>query len=60
MSTLSGTDWDSKPPSDITQEYGDIFLNENKYLIFEVPSVVVPGDFNFLLNPLHKDFTKVI
>jgi RES domain-containing protein len=24
-----------------------------------VPSVVTPGEWNFLLNPLHPDFPKV-
>jgi len=25
----------------------------------QVPSAVVQGEFNFLLNPAHKDFKKV-
>lgn len=56
---LTGTDWDSHPPSALTQKMGDTFLINNTDLILQVPSVVVPGDFNFLLNPLHKDFHRV-
>ncbi len=32
---------------------------ENKYCILKVPSAVVKGDFNYLLNPYHMDFKKV-
>lgn len=53
------TDWRSVPHSHSTQEIGDGFLLENKYLVFKVPSVVVQGDFNFLINPLHSRFREV-
>ena len=32
---------------------------ENKYCILRVPSVVTKGDFNLLINPNHKDFSKI-
>ncbi len=56
---LSGTNWDSHPPSHITQDIGDKFINDNEHLVLKVPSVVVPGDFNFLINPFHIEFSKV-
>ena len=28
-------------------------------MVLKVPSVVVPGDFNYLLNPAHAEFYKV-
>ncbi len=59
LKKLQGTNWDSHPPSSITQDQGDQFLKQNKYLYCEVPSVVVVGDYNILLNPLHEDFHKV-
>ncbi len=52
-------DWKSIPQSHSTQEIGDKFLSENKYLVFRVPSVVVQGDFNFLINPAHRLFYEV-
>lgn len=52
-------DWKSYPHSHSTQEIGDQFLKANQYLILKVPSVVVQGDFNFLLNPLHPAFKAV-
>ena len=52
-------DWKSIPHSHTTQEIGDGFLSENNFLVFKVPSVVVQGDFNFLINPAHRRFREV-
>lgn len=52
-------DWKSFPHSGSTQRIGDNFILENKFLVLKVPSVVVQGDFNYLINPNHKDFKKV-
>ena len=51
--------WNSIPHSHSTQVIGDSFVSEQKFLVLKVPSVVVPGEFNFLLNPNHKDFDRV-
>jgi RES domain-containing protein len=52
-------DWRSNPHSNSTQNIGDQFIVESKYLIFQVPSAVVPGDFNFLINPNHSLIKEV-
>jgi RES domain-containing protein len=52
-------DWkDISPPMDLKQ-IGDNFLKQQKHLLLQLPSVVVPAEYNFLLNPLHKDIKKV-
>ncbi len=52
-------DWKAIPHSNSTQLIGDKFLEDGKYLLMKVPSVVVQGDFNFLINPAHKLFSKI-
>lgn len=52
-------DWKGYPHYHATQEIGDAFLNRNSQLILKVPSAVVEGDFNFLINPAHSDFRRV-
>ncbi|NOX85800.1 MAG: RES family NAD+ phosphorylase, partial [Chlorobi bacterium] len=52
-------DWKSIPYPGTLQEIGDTLIRENKYLVIKVPSAVVQGDFNYLLNPAHPDFLKV-
>lgn len=37
----------------IAQEEGDRFIKEGKWALWKVPSALVPGDFNFLVNPHH-------
>ena len=51
--------WRKFPHPHFTQQLGDAFVQDNKFLVLKVPSAVVPGDFNFLLNPAHSDFKKV-
>lgn len=53
------SDWRSNPHSNSTQMIGDQFISESKSLVLQVPSAVVPGDFNFLINPKHPEITKV-
>lgn len=42
-----------------TQKIGDDFIKAGKFAILEVPSAVVEGDSNFLINPRHKDAKKI-
>lgn len=51
--------WRDFPHPNTTQGFGDKFINENKYCLLRVPSVVTQGDFNYLINPYHVDFRKI-
>src|SRR5665213_727489 len=42
-----------------TQSLGDQWVRELKSAILQVPSTIVSGDSNYLLNPWHKDFQKI-
>jgi RES domain-containing protein len=52
-------DWENFPYSMQTQFIGDDFIKKNKLLGLKVPSAVVKGDFNFLINPRHEEIKKV-
>lgn len=52
-------DWRKFPYSRITQELGNNFIGKKEVLYIKVPSAVVLGDFNILINPAHGDFDKV-
>ena len=52
-------DWQCFPHSNSTQMIGDKFLKEHKHLVFKVPSAAVQGEFNFLINPRHKNFNQI-
>lgn len=42
-----------------SQKIGGNFIAENKFAVLKVPSAVVKGDYNLLLNPFHPDFKKI-
>ncbi|HZV70894.1 MAG TPA: RES family NAD+ phosphorylase [Saprospiraceae bacterium] len=52
-------DWNSIPHAHSTQKIGDAFTSDKKYLVMKVPSVIVMGEFNYLINPYHKDMAVV-
>ena len=52
-------EWMDFPYSNITQEIGEDFILKGDFLILKVSSAVVQGDYNYLLNPSHKDFKRV-
>lgn len=45
--------WDSFPFARETIEFGTSFLRKKEYLALKVPSVIIPDEYNIILNPLH-------
>jgi len=52
-------DWNRFPHIPQTQLQGDAFIQGNRAAVLKVPSVITPGDFNFLFNPQHSDFSRI-
>jgi RES domain-containing protein len=50
-------DW----PEDIatTQSIGNRWLNEQRSLLFDVPSILIPETSNILVNPLHPEASQL-
>jgi RES domain-containing protein len=38
---------------------GDRWVKKQSSAILTVPSIVVPDEYNYLLNPTHPDFAKI-
>ncbi len=53
-------DWREFPPPLSTATIGDEWLAGLESSVLSVPSVIVPSERNFLLNPRHPGFTAVI
>ena len=51
--------WDRQPPSLNTQVIGDSFVESNEFAVLRVPSSIVPPEYNYLINPKHKDALKI-
>ncbi len=52
-------DWNSRPISPSTRAIGDQWIKEQRSAVLRVPSIVVPDEYNYLLNPTHPDFAKI-
>jgi RES domain-containing protein len=45
--------------SRLSRAIGDAWLASSRSAALAVPSAVTPGEWNYLLNPAHPDFTKI-
>lgn len=48
-------DWDALPPTDATRQVGDRWLEESEHLVLQVPAVVLPDCYNYVINAGHPD-----
>ncbi len=53
------SDWRTIPVPESTQKIGARWAVDRRSVALKVPSLVVPVENNYLLNPSHPDFRKV-
>ncbi|MFT4022388.1 MAG: RES family NAD+ phosphorylase [Flavihumibacter sp.] len=58
ISDLPGN-WNEFPHPKATQAIGDRFIAAGKYCVLQIPSAVVKGDYNLLINPNHPGFAGI-
>jgi RES domain-containing protein len=51
--------WRSDPPPPEVRSIGDDWVHAASSAVLRVPSALVPGENNFLLNPEHQEFAKL-
>ena len=51
--------WRQQPPSLPTQQAGDTWVRQRRSAVLAVPSIIIPEELNYLLNPEHPDFRKI-
>ncbi|HEU5124757.1 MAG TPA: RES family NAD+ phosphorylase [Verrucomicrobiae bacterium] len=52
-------DWQDEPPPPSVQAIGDAWVKAADSVILAVPSVIIPAERNYLINPNHSDFKKI-
>jgi RES domain-containing protein len=54
-------EWSTTPSTDITRDFSEhyLFLSDS-VLALALPSVLVPEEFNLVINPSHKHFRKIL
>jgi RES domain-containing protein len=51
--------WNRDPAPQVIRQVGDSWVESRESVILEVPSAIVPTEKNFLINPVHPDFSKL-
>lgn len=51
-------EWNTYPHVAATVNYGTDFLKKGGFCL-KVPSALVPTEFNYIVNPLHGDFSEI-
>lgn len=51
--------WMTYPAPLATMRLGDAWINAKTSVVLRVPSVVIPSESNYLLNPAHPDFGRL-
>ena len=51
--------WSSPVPSKKTQDLGTDWAKSGTTAVLSVPSVIIPSERNYLLNPAHPDFARI-
>ena len=52
-------DWRRTPPPSRLRELGKAWLDAGEVALMRVPSVIVPEEPNYLINPRHADFSRL-
>jgi RES domain-containing protein len=52
--------WKADPPPVKVREVGDVWAGAGTSVVLQVPSAILPAEHNFLLNPRHPDFRRLV
>jgi RES domain-containing protein len=54
-------EWSMTPATDVTRDFAEEHLfSSNLFMALALPSVLVPEEFNLVINPLHDEFSSII
>jgi len=59
-SAVLPADWRAYPAPDALKELGTAWVRSGRTAVLSVPSVVIPRERNFLLNPSHPEFSQIL
>ncbi len=54
------TGWREAYPPETCQTLGDAWLAQGRSAVLAVPSAIIPTETDYLLNPRHPDFTRLL
>jgi RES domain-containing protein len=51
--------WNTTPATDFSRDFSDKYLFNSDSLAIAVPSVLIPEEYNLIINSSHSEFSKV-
>jgi RES domain-containing protein len=51
--------WDMIPPTAVSMSVSVQWIKDAQFAVLQIPSIITPGESNFLINPNHPDFPKM-
>jgi RES domain-containing protein len=51
--------WNAQPPGPVSKSIGDEWIRSERSAVLALPSIIIPFEQTFLLNPKHRDFAKI-
>jgi len=52
--------WREVPSPRVLKELAYQWIKSQESLVLKVPSIIVPQEFNYIINPFHEEFQKVL
>jgi RES domain-containing protein len=53
-------DWQVEPPPASAKQLGDAWVRQSRSAVLALPSIIIPDELNYLLNPAHPDSKHII
>lgn len=51
--------WQAVPSPRELKDLAYQWIKKQEYLILKVPSIIVPNEYNYIINPFHPDFSTI-
>lgn len=51
--------WDAEPAGQVSIQFGSDWISNKSSVILRLPSVIVPEEYNVLINPLHPEAGRI-
>ncbi len=51
--------WREFSEQTVTRSLGDNWVKQGKSAVLKVPSAIIPEEFNYIINPNHRDFQRI-
>ena len=52
--------WNASPPPEFTKDLGTDWAKKGLTALLRVPSALIPEEHNLVINPNHRDFSKIV